>query len=1198
MKKRVLSIALALVLLLSMSTNCFALSTYTVPDGTVVLETVPTDYEMLIIPDSVQVIEDGQPAYNSMLRYVSLGKGVQYIGSLSFAQTSIETVTIPASVTYIGYDAFTSVKTATFEAEAAINLFNYEENQPVDFTLRTAFPQAKTVHIKTTPDNIELGMLTESPMLEKVYFSDGTVWERGAIYFPTGIKEIPANFFNGIMDRVEIPDSVRFLESYAFDGARFGEFVLGNNVESIGDNLFGSNYHHNPEEEMFDSVTIPASVFYIGANAFPSVCEVTFEAGSAIQLFNRDEFGNSMFDFNSAFPNAMVVNIKTTPDRVDLDLIHGGDLMYIFFADGTVLEKDTPYFPEGIKDIYQNYYSGYTETMKIPDSVKRILPNAFEGARIGHFVLGNNVVEIGDNLFGSSVQPSEDMFSSVTIPSSVEIIGANAFPSVKTVTFEVGSAVNLFGESDGRRVLENAFPNAEIVYIKTTPDKVALDSILGGNIQRVYFSDGSMWDRETPFFTQTISVIPSHFFGGGIGTLTIPDTVTFIESYAFDGAHIENLVLGNNVKSIGENLFGENYSFYDSDFKTITIPSSVTEIGSNAFPGVETVTFEAGSAVALFDREAYIGEGSFSLGSAFPNVRTVHIKTTPNLVNLECLTNGNVETIVFADGSVWKRGELFFWNGQSEILEAQYNNYVDIDEINIPDYIVTIGNRAFENVTCYEEKIPLKLGNNVSYIGSNAFYNSSVGSVVFGASPIVIEENAFANTKITTLNLPANIISLGYNAFATESLKAVTIDASLLTGALENKKFVDVFGFSVDTVVIKGNITEIPATFFEGSRVSSISCSKNIVVINKHAFSNTSIKEANIGYDVIRIGESAFSNTQITSLNIPENVECIGEFAFAYNNNLENAVINANISTLPESMFENCSALKNVRLPDSLSEIGAGAFLYCSALEKIDIPDGVKTIGAYAFENCASLKEVVIPEGVTIIKAGTFRNCTSLKTVVIPESVTVIEDGAFEGCENLDAIVLPENVVQIQNAAFMNCANLSSVVIPESVETVGDNAFAGCDNIILGGCENTAVAAYAEENGIEFCCVNATPCNGTTFDFQNQIVYTTQSLKNDPGSLISPATDTEIECDDAYCGTGSTITITRDGVVQEYTVVVDGDITGDSVCDVLDATMVQRFSSGYGEAPTDLELYAAGGKTTEEITVENYSDIVNKVLSE
>jgi hypothetical protein len=81
-------------------------------------------------------------------------------------------------------------------------------------------------------------------------------------------------------------------------------------------------------------------------------------------------------------------------------------------------------------------------------------------------------------------------------------------------------------------------------------------------------------------------------------------------------------------------------------------------------------------------------------------------------------------------------------------------------------------------------------------------------------------------------------------------------------------------------------------------------------------------------------------------------------------------------------------------------------------------------------------------------------------------------------------------------------------------------------------------------------------------------------------------------------GTGSSVQITDStgAVIAEYTLVVRGDVNGDSVCDVLDCMLIELAQTHN----TTLDgVYLAAGDLAEngEITVEDFSAVVNKALN-
>lgn len=67
----------------------------------------PKDVVEISIPDTVEIIDDKAFAGLANLKKVTMGKAVREIGNQAFSKTAIEAITLPASVEYIGENAFT-----------------------------------------------------------------------------------------------------------------------------------------------------------------------------------------------------------------------------------------------------------------------------------------------------------------------------------------------------------------------------------------------------------------------------------------------------------------------------------------------------------------------------------------------------------------------------------------------------------------------------------------------------------------------------------------------------------------------------------------------------------------------------------------------------------------------------------------------------------------------------------------------------------------------------------------------------------------------------------------------------------------------------------------------------------------------------------------------------------------------------------
>ncbi|MBR1731357.1 MAG: leucine-rich repeat protein, partial [Ruminococcus sp.] len=140
-----------------------------------------------------------------------------------------------------------------------------------------------------------------------------------------------------------------------------------------------------------------------------------------------------------------------------------------------------------------------------------------------------------------------------------------------------------------------------------------------------------------------------------------------------------------------------------------------------------------------------------------------------------------------------------------------------------------------------------------------------------------------------------------------------------------------------------------------------------------------------------------------------------------------------------------------------------------------------------------------------------------------------IPHGCFENCTSLTEIVFPENIEYIGMEAFKNCKSLKNVVIPEGVKYISSAAFMGCDSL-----ETVTLPSTIE---IAQSCVSVNPDTNA----YSTVILTTNNeyIENKINKLIEQ---------------GKNIS---PPIIVHPTVVVAGDINGDTVFNVNDATTLQ-----------------------------------------
>lgn len=559
------------------------------------------------------------------------------------------------------------------------------------------------------------------------------------------------------------------------------------------------------------------------------------------------------------------------------------------------------------------------------------------------------------------------------------------------------------------------------------------------------------------------------------------------------------------------------------------------------------------------------------------------------------------------------------------INESAFYGCSTITAVTMPEGLVRIKYRAFgdcTNLTSVTFPDSLTTIDNTVFLGCTSLVSISIPDSVNDIGGRIFE----GCVNLTSVNLSANMTTLGFDTFYDcTSLTSVTIPENVTkigSGAFQGCT-------GLTSVTIPNKVTNIGSEAFRGcTSLASVTIPNSVTNIESSAFRGcTSLTSITIPNSVTTIGDYAFGGcTGFTSVVIPDSVTKIGSSAFRDCVNITSVIIPDSVTSLEQYTFRGCTGLTSFTLPEGITNIGFGSFYNCTNLTSISIPDSVTKIDSYAFSNCYKLETIDIPKNVTSIGMYAFRSCTDLSEVEIPEGVTLIDYGAFQSCVGLSKVSIPDSVLTIDDYAFRHCA-LKSVVIPKNVTTLGDYVFQGCGGLkkvvmynsltsigveavtspsVIYCYENTTAQSYAVENGISYIPIQLSSAKSeVSVDFNNRIVFSSLSDCTDIEELVSTSSgctlnaNASLSVGNTKCyGTGSGVAITIDGIiVDEYAVVVEGDINGDGAVDALDAAQTNLAINGFREF-NDLQIYAANGCVSDTIDVASYQNVVNKVLSD
>jgi hypothetical protein len=140
----------------------------------------------------------------------------------------------------------------------------------------------------------------------------------------------------------------------------------------------------------------------------------------------------------------------------------------------------------------------------------------------------------------------------------------------------------------------------------------------------------------------TLKTIGSYAFinDTALKTIELPDSITRIDGWAFQGSGLESIVLPSNITSI-------SYTFQNcAALKSVGLPAKLTEIGSSTFSRCEALEF-----IDLPATLTSIGSSAFGYCTALETV--ISRNTTPPTLNASAFSNASTSFLIYVpDASV------------------------------------------------------------------------------------------------------------------------------------------------------------------------------------------------------------------------------------------------------------------------------------------------------------------------------------------------------------------------------------------------------------------------------------------------------------------------------------------------------------------------------------------------------------------
>ncbi len=449
--------------------------------------------------------------------------------------------------------------------------------------------------------------------------------------------------------------------------------------------------------------------------------------------------------------------------------------------------------------------------------VTRIGNYAFNScSSLTSIMMSNNITSIGYSAFDGCLN-----LTSITLSNNITSIGYGTFSTCTNLQYTIYDNAEYLTNSDNQCIALMRAINTQITSCEIYP----LTKIIGN----AAFSDCTNLTSIT--IPKDVKSIGSSAFSGcsSLSSITIPDGVTSIGSYTFSGcSSLSSIKIPSNITTIGDNTFANC-----SKLSSIIIPNGVTTLGHNAFSGCSSLSSLTipNSVKSIYSNafEQCLSLTSITIPSNIESIGSCVFSGCSNLTSVvwnakKCadfsqestpfhyylILNNSYSTNNF---DIRSQITSFTFGDSVEYIPAYLCDGCNLTTITIPNSVTEIGERAFSSTYTLSKLQSVTLGNNISSIGSYAFYG---------------------NGRLTTINIPNSVISIDDYAFSyCTGLTSVTIGKGVTS--ISNLAFNNCGNITS----IENNMTSIKTNLFSGlTKLRTITIGDNVQKIESKAFAN------------------------------------------------------------------------------------------------------------------------------------------------------------------------------------------------------------------------------------------------------------------------------------------------------------------------------------------------------------------------
>lgn len=723
----------------------------------------------------------------------------------------------------------------------------------------------------------------------------------GIKYF-TGLTKIPAYLFQStrLSGTLELPSSIRSIETYAFYQCALEKVVIPNEVFLIGDSAFAYC-------SALKSANIPSLITSIGGSAFKN----TPLEGDLIFPETLKTFGNAAFGGTNISSCVIPQSVTSIPA----------------FTFENCKNLRSVVLPQSLTSIGQSSFAGCPNISVTIPAGCNILNDSFKACFYGNITVaeGHPRLEMYNGFlcakdyyytaFTCTMSPSD---TECIIPDKIQQIASPLFSGCETiqrVTFP--PSVRLY-ESEARYFFSNC---KALISVENLP------------VYAPYmFQNCASLESITLSTQSSPTEIPENCFASsGLKSFSIPEGIQRIGSSSFSScASLSSVNFPTSLKRIG------GYAFTGTALEEVTIPRSVEQIESQAFGycyALTTVDIPADLNISQFPSYLFadcrelesitIPFGVTSIGSVCfrgcHNLKTIHSypATAPTIAS-DAFNSSNQSG--FTGGLTAKAGT----NKLYVLPNATgYNSGAWLDPLQRSD-------RCGFTI---EESLELPMVDPVETDAGicAALYNAGLIANSYYVSKS--EAEAITASQLNPQGTAASSIFVNYRS--------------------QIKSFK---GFKNFTAV-----TQIPfGTFRECSNMTEIELPETLTSIGEQAFYGcTKLTKIVIPDSVTNVGNSICYNcAALKEVVLSKNITMLTSFMFSYCP-IESIELHEGITLIGNEALEG-HKLAELTIPNSVTEIGNMGIAGAGApITKITLGSGLKKLGGYNFSGKKSLREII-----------------------------------------------------------------------------------------------------------------------------------------------------------------------------------------------------------------------------------------------